>query len=363
MKRFLRPLAILAAILFIYVAAVLIHGTATDYQPEPEIAIEPLQAASRTLGPDSVFSLLTWNIGYAGLGAESDFFYDSGGFFFSGGKTVVTPEEQVRQNLAGILQTVANTKADMFLLQEVDFGSKRSHFSAQHDSLRKLYPDWAAWTADNYRTPRVPLPLLEPWKAYGRVHSGLLTLSAFPAAQSTRYQMPGNYPWPTRIFQLDRCALAHRIPLASGKELLVINVHLSAYDKGGVLKKEQMAFLREFCLAEYEKGNYVVVGGDWNQCPPFFPFDTFMPGNAHGYTEVQIDAAYFPADWAWIYDPTQPTNRKLRTPYVEGESFITLIDFFLISPNLQAVQVKTIDQDFRVSDHQPVWLELALTKP
>jgi endonuclease/exonuclease/phosphatase family metal-dependent hydrolase len=32
----------------------------------------------------------------------------------------------------------------------------------------------------------------------------------------------------------------------------------------------------------------------------------------------------------------------------------------LISPNLTAKQVKTIDQQFRFSDHQPVWMEVEL---
>ena len=30
-------------------------------------------------------------------------------------------------------------------------------------------------------------------------------------------------------------------------------------------------------LEEYEKGNYIVVGGDWNQCPPDFKPNTFRP--------------------------------------------------------------------------------------
>ena len=67
-----------------------------------------------------------------------------------------------------------------------------------------------------------------------------------------------------------------------------------------------------------------------------------------------------PADWQWVYDPTVPTNRKVRTPYVAGKSFITLIDFFLISPNVRARTVKGLDQQFRFSDHQPVWMEVEL---
>src|SRR3712207_7070413 len=44
-----------------------------------------------------------------------------------------------------------------------------------------------------------------------------------------------------------------------------INTHCSAYDKGGKMKLEQMKYLSQFIDSEYKKGNYVLVGGDWNQ--------------------------------------------------------------------------------------------------
>ena len=55
-----------------------------------------------------------------------------------------------------------------------------------------------------------------------------------------------------------------------------------------------------------------------------------------------------------------PTNRKTASPYNKEETFITLIDFFLISPNVKMRQVKGIRQDFQFSDHQPVWMEVEL---
>ena len=85
-----------------------------------------------------------------------------------------------------------------------------------------------------------------------------------------------------------------------------------------------------------------------------------MPGKTDGYSQTNIPADFVPEDWQWIYDPTVPSNRKLRSPYDVEKSFQTLIDFYLISPNLQARRVKTIDQQFRFSDHQPVWVEVEL---
>jgi endonuclease/exonuclease/phosphatase family metal-dependent hydrolase len=172
--------------------------------------------------------------------------------------------------------------------------------------------------------------------------------------------LPGEFSWPTRIFQLDRCLLVQRFNHANGKELVVMNLHNSAYDSDGSLKKLQMDFLREKVMLEYEQGNYVIVGGDWNQCPPYFAFDTFKVGDTYGYTQINISPEFLPEDWRWVYDPTTATNRKINMPFDKEKSFTTLIDFFLISPNIQVKNVRCIKQDFQFSDHQPVWMEIEL---
>ena len=260
----------------------------------------------------------------------------------------------------GILQVLQSVESDFFLLQEVDFASKRSYFTNEFEAIGALKEGYSRFFAQNYVAQRVPIPIFEPWRAYGRVNSGLGTYSRFQPQSSRRLQLPGSFDWPTRIFQLDRCLSVHSFELKNGKNLMIVNVHNSAYDADGSLKQQQMAYLRDFALAAYEKGDYVVIGGDWNQCPPFFRFDGFMPGNTDGYTQINIDPEFLPADWQWIYDPTIPTNRKTRKPFQAGKTFITVIDFFLISPNIQVRNVKCLDQQFRFSDHQPVWMEVEL---
>ncbi|MCB0547971.1 MAG: endonuclease/exonuclease/phosphatase family protein [Phaeodactylibacter sp.] len=363
-KRFrqgLRILGFLLALLLLYIGAVLAYGTYDDWEPPAVSALEPSQLSEKNPIRDSILSFVIWNLGYGGLGEESDFFYDHGNMFLSGGRMVRAPREYVEKNIAGDTLFVQTTRSDFFLFQEVDFSARRSYFINQFEKIGEQLPGYAAFFAPNYKVSRVPIPIMEPWRAYGKVLSGLATYSRYQPYESNRLQLPGSFPWPTRIFQLDRCVAVHRYRLANDKELVVMNVHNSAYDADGALKRQQMAFLRELLLEEYEqKGNYIVVGGDWNQCPPYFRFDGFMPGNTQGYTQINIDPEFLPEDWKWAYDPTIPTNRKVRTPYVAGQSFITLIDFFLVSPNIRVRSVKGLDQQFRFSDHQPVWMEVEL---
>jgi endonuclease/exonuclease/phosphatase family metal-dependent hydrolase len=356
-----RWLGFLLGLFLLYVLGMILYGTLTDWQPEEKLPLTENRHTQKVALQDSIFSVLSWNIGYAGLGAESDFFFDKGNMWISRG-AMARPERSMSvSNLEAIRRFLNAMGADFFLLQEVDQESRRSYYLDQADSLSLDKPDLYAGFAPNYRVNFVPTPVLEPWKAYGQVHSGLLTLSRVEPASSARLQLPGEYGWPTRVFQLDRCLAVHRIPIAGREaELVLINAHLSAYDAGGKLKKQQMDYIRALAVEEYERGNYVLIGGDWNQCPPFFRCDGFLPDHPSAERMIGVDPDLFPADWVWAYDPTLPTNRHVDAPYRPGETFVTLIDYFLLSPNLQLKQVKTLDQGFRNSDHQPVWVEVEL---
>ena len=329
----------------LYVFAVLIHGTVTDYQPDPVEDLPLYQDASikRIDRPELTF--LIWNLGYGGLGKESEFYFDANGSqYFSGGKMVHVSKELVEKNNQGIYEFLSTTEADFYLLQEVDLSSKRSYFTNQFAELARRHESYEARFAINYKVGRVPIPIMEPWHAYGRTNSGLATYSRFAAKEASRYQLPGEYGWPVNIFQLDRCVAIHRYPTArQDKELVLMNIHHSAYDEGGALKKQQMAFLKDLLISEYAKGNYVVVGGDWNQCPPGFDYDHFMPGQTEGYTQINIAEDYLAEDWNWAFDPEIPTNRKTHSAYKPGTTFVTLIDFFLTSPNVQVLEVEGYD--------------------
>ena len=50
----------------------------------------------------------------------------------------------------------------------------------------------------------------------------------------------------------------------------------------------------------------------------------------------------------------------MDVPYVQGTTLTTLIDYYLLSPNIQPLYVATSDMDFEYSDHQPVVLKVTL---
>lgn len=348
------------AVIALYVAGILGYGMATDFKPTEKIELAPMGQANLKVIEDSSLNLLIWNIGYAGLGKESDFFFDNGHLFLSHGKMVYAPEPLVRKNMAGIESLILEQSVDFLMLQEIDIDSRRSSRIDQYSQFGELLPTHTSAIAINYQSDRVPIPIFEPWHHYGHTKSGVATYSAYAPKKSTRYQLPGEFPLPMRLFQLDRCALVQRFQTNRGKELVLFNIHNSAHDRDGALKKEEMRFLKKMLLSEYAAGHYVIAGGDWNQCPPDFIFDAFMPGQTQGYSQLNIEADFMPADWVWAYDAAVPSNRKCKNSYKQGETFVTIIDFFLCSPNVQVDAVNTVDLNFEYSDHQPVKMKISL---
>lgn len=62
----------------------------------------------------------------------------------------------------------------------------------------------------------------------------------------------------------------------------------------------------------------------------------------------------------FAYDKDVPTNHRLTEPYHPAETLTTLIDLFIISPNVKILHVENIHLDFKYSDHNPVKLKVRL---
>ncbi|WP_293181125.1 hypothetical protein, partial [Oceanithermus sp.] len=65
-----------------------------------------------------------------------------------------------------------------------------------------------------------------------------------------------------------------------------------------------------------------------------------------------------PSGWTWAYDATTPSNRAVNRPWQPGVNYVTVIDGFLVSPNVKVEEVHTENLDFAYSDHQPVRVRL-----
>jgi endonuclease/exonuclease/phosphatase family metal-dependent hydrolase len=350
MKSILKLLpGIILVIILLVVGYLLVDATINDYSPAPYEQLACDGSRGDGVLPDTL-SVMIWNLGYAGLGSEMDFFYD-------GGKRVRPEERYFRVCQQGIKAWLRQQEEmDFILLQEVDLYAKRSYYGNQAEMIGGLFPEHCSIFATNYRVKFVPVPLGRPM---GRVHSGIMTLGKVPPASAERVSLPGSFGWPKRLFMLDRCLLVSRYPLSKGKELVLINLHNSAFDDTGELRHQELGSIYQLITAEYDQGNYVIAGGDWNMNPPGFDPDLIRNDSVftvrHG-----VDDGFLPPLWQWVWDPAVPTNRDVSRTYTRTETGTTLIDFFLISPNVELLRVEGQHLGFEFSDHHPVMLQVRL---
>ncbi len=166
---------------------------------------------------------------------------------------------------------------------------------------------------------------------------------------------------------------------------------MSAYDKGGVVRAKQLVMLNEFFKEEYEKGNYVLLGGDFNHDianssdlkegdPNYKGYESyFMTDEMHPEWVAHLDEDKLATGYHIGTSLNAPTCRAAEMPYTrvytddgdrtdeEGKKYYlsnysVVIDGFIYSDNITVTSVVNDPNnvDFMYSDHNPVLMSFKL---
>jgi endonuclease/exonuclease/phosphatase family metal-dependent hydrolase len=352
MRKIIKLVLWVLACLIVLAGLGLGYLTVTEYRPAASEAVALSGGAALSPKPGGRLSAVSFNIGYCGLPAEADFFLDGGTMARVGSKDIV------ERDLEGVTEALKAEACDLVLLQEVDRDSKRSYGVDEAAALQKALGGQSAFAA-NFLCPFVPIPPLDP---IGKVSSGVMTLLGVGAESATRVSLPSPFAWPLSTCNLKRCLLVTRIPVeGSEKQLVVVNLHLEAYDDGAG-KAAQTKVLVDFLTQEYEKGNYVVAGGDFNQTLPGVDAAKYPVRKAGDYMPGTLEASILPEGWTFAVDNAAPTCRLNDRPYDASapDNRYYMIDGFILSPNVSLDSVRTLPLDFRFSDHNPVRIEFTI---
>ena len=309
MKKFFKILLILVLALVLALGGLIGWLSATEYKPGSIEALKPLSdTAEEKLPQGAELELLSWNIGYAGLGKGSDFVMDGGEHMRAADR------ETVQRYLAGISETVRSGDYDLVLLQEVDVNSSRTY---SIDETGTLASGDAAF-ALNYSCGYVPNPNTYFIDPFGKIHSGLLSCSSYAVESSERRSLPCPFSWPLRIVNLKRCLLVSYLPVeGSDARLVLVNLHLEAY-------------------------------------PNTHP-ENWIPG--------VLEESSLPEGFSFVYDLAVPSCRLLNQPYDPADTVNTqhyVIDGLIVSPNVTVKAAETLDLGFENSDHNPVRMVFSL---
>lgn len=347
MKKVMKIIVYLILLLIIAFLCLLAYLMATEYKPKDIEEVAIAGSSQDKIKMNETYKALSWNIGYGGLDKDTDFFMD-------GGK-MVNPisKDHVENALAGIAKEIKNINPDLLLLQEVDSDSQRTYHINEVGYFDKEFYG-ASTFAYNYKVNFVPFPI----PPMGKVNSGIYTNSKFAIESSYRYQQPIPHKWPVRLANLKRGFNASYLPIeGSDKYLVLVNVHLDAYESGSSGRLAQTKQIIAFMTEEYNKGNYLIVGGDFNQ--------ELRKDYVANVPEGIWNPSPFPYDYLTdkikpVFDESNHSSRLNHKPYDPNDSYECIIDGFLVTDNVEIKSVKGQALGFVHSDHNPVLLEFSL---
>ena len=351
-KKIMKILAYLLLTVVILAAVFFCFLTINEYKPEDVEILHVDGDGGRSVFPGNSYTLLSWNVGFGALGDNADFFMDGG--------TMVQPSDKARvgQNMNGIRDVLREYSPDFIFLQEADTYSKRSYHIDETSLVRDGFPDYQSAFAYNFKTAYVPYP----WPPIGQVESGLFTLSNYHIREAARISLPCPFSWPVRMVNLKRCLLVTRVLTdPNGKDLVLINLHLEAYDDGEG-KIAQTKLLKQILEEEAAKGNYVIAGGDFNQT--FSNVDLSRYPQQEGlWASGLIDIGDFSSDWQFLMTNEIPSCRSLDRVYADTDHTnfqYYVIDGFIVSSNIVVQSFEILDKGFVNTDHNPALLSFAL---
>lgn len=303
------------------------------------------------------YSVLSFNIGFGAY--EPDY-----GFFMDGGtQSWAWSKERLVTNLSniGYFLYAADSEDDFFFIQELDAKSTRTYHVDEQAYIKDALNNKSSVFAINYDSPFLMYPV--SLKPHGKSLSGIMTLSDFNITSSVRRSLPVEEGL-MKYVDLDRCFTVSRVEVENGRELILINLHLSAYTSDGNITDQQLEMLLTVMKEEYEKGNYCIAGGDFNKDVTGMGAEGFgISGGEYNWAK-KIDSALLESyniRLADMYDENNPVPscRNADGPYHPSQYQITL-DGFLVTDNVEIISTEVLDTGFRYSDHNPVRMTFSL---
>ena len=284
--------------------------------------------------------VLTWNIGYGGLGQKADFIIEGGKYL----RPLSTKEIEIASHQ--IAKKLTEKTADFICLQE----NANAGFFTRGVPLRQIIqsalPDRLNLFWTDMKSVLVP--------SFLKIDHGMSVHSHVKLTSCIAFKLPQEG---TKFFAgltKHYGGLVNRIPTnVPGRDWVVFNIHLSAYDPSGSARLDQLKTLLQLAQSEFEQGHYIIIAGDWNirLTPTDFPHQTL---EKHLSWLTDFPQATLNSGWKIACDEKLPTVRSLNSGFTAGKNYTTIIDGFVHSPNVERAWIKTDDLGFEFTDHQPV---------
>ena len=333
----LEVVVILALLLLLLGAVLWAGGGKTLHEAQGSGIIETIPGALEILpAPAAELVVLSYSIAY-GLGDARQH------------GRLVDPAA-VYDRLDAVIEAIAASGADVALLQEVDFASRRT---ADIDQLQYIAAalGWGfVARVITWECRYLPAPLWAPQRHAGRLRAGQGVISRYPLVQNTRQRLsqPLTQPLLSPLFSPYRTV--QMVDMQCGdRTVRFLNVHLEPHDTATRQRQAQelVAFVRHVATPNCVlMGAFNSVASEVTTRPdsPAVSQDRTLDIIASGLRDrLRLVTEMHP--------PSPPEPRHYRRAHA------------LIGPGLQTVETQVVMPDEPVSDHLPLLVRLRWALP
>ena len=350
-KKIIKSLCIALSVIVLAVSGYILYVVLSYHRVEDNLTLDVAGEATANVPVNTELALSTYNIGFGAYSADYSFFMDGGEH------SRALSKDAVINNTKGAIETIKEKNPDLVLWQEVDTDGTRSYHINQKKLIAESFKDFDSVFAENYDSPYFLYPFHEP---IGANKSGILTLSRFSIDSGVRKSLPVEDSL-AKYFDLDRAYSVSVIKTSDGKELVLYNVHLSAYTTDGTIAEDQLKILSADMQEEYNKGNYIIAAGDFNKDMLGDSSKYFKrPAGEYNWA-VPFNDSLLPDGITSHSGSNSPTCRNADSAFRgDGTDFVLSVDGVLVSDNVEVLSCETVDTSFAYSDHNPVYLKFIL---
>ncbi|MGF1495865.1 MAG: endonuclease/exonuclease/phosphatase family protein [Elainellaceae cyanobacterium] len=274
------------------------------------------------------FTVVTYNIGYlSGL---------------TNNLAVPRTSELFADNLKTAIAALRPLDADIIALQEIDLGSHRSYNVQQASELASQLGLGNGAIAINWDKRYVPFPYWPPAAHFRGILSGQAILSHHPIRTHERIVLEkvAGKPFFYNGLYLDRLAQVAELEM-QGRSLIVINVHLEAFDEPTRRRQTQAV---KALVEQYVPQYPVLLLGDFNSMPP--TAKQFDPTIRILLDMPEIQPAFPEEGLAERAIATFPANDP-----------IAKLDYIFYTPaTIEALEWQVVADAQQASDHLPIMM-------
>ena len=287
---------------------------------------------------DKKIKILTYNLGNVVYG--ENFYFDGKRNDINYKNLFPSNKKEVFNNIYGQMEIIGNNNPNIILFQEISKLSFSNYFSNPYKKYKQKLNEYNSIYFSNYNL-------------FGILNHGKSTFvkGTFDSeVLKAPYRIEGvlnNY------FGSNKSYILSRIKINSNdKELIIINIHFTAFRKNNEIRLKQLNYIFDIACEEYKKGNYVIIGGDFNMN---------LVANTKVHKKSNLPKSFLSRlsnEWNIKCDGKTVRDLSVRLEENDDER---VYDGFICSDNIQVISVKSFE-NFSYSDHSPVLMEFKLKK-